>query len=245
MAVLSSDMLDGSLSVFVGAVALGLIHGAEPGHGWPVAAVYAIDTSNRWIFGFISGLLIGIGHLISSIAVVGLFFLLKTYSGIGQFDGLNYVAGVLLILLGIYEYRNGHSHTHAQSENEKNHDHDHDHDHDHEHDYDHDHDDHDHSELSPDDSRGLWGITSAAFFLGFAHEEEFEIIAMCTGSSYCLELMLVYALAVILALVALTMLFIAGFERYEERAERYAEYFPTISAAVLILMGLGFITGVL
>lgn len=236
MDVLSSDMLDGSFSVFVGAVALGLIHGAEPGHGWPVAAVYAIDTSNRWIFGFISGLLIGVGHLISSIAVVGLFFLLKTYSGIGQFDGLNYVAGALLILLGIYEYRNGHSHTHVQSEDETNHDHDHDHG-DHSHDHSH--------ELSPDDSRGLWGITSAAFFLGFAHEEEFEIIAMCTGSSYCLELMLVYALAVILALVALTMLFIAGFERYEERAERYAEYFPTISAAVLILMGLGFITGVL
>lgn len=228
-------MPDGSLSVFVGAVALGLVHGIEPGHGWPIAAVYALDRSNRWLSGLVSSLLIGVGHLTSSIAVVGLFFLLKTYSGISQFDWLNYVAGALLIFLGIHEYRSDHSHDHDAEE------YDHDHDHDHEDDHNHDHD----HELSPNDPRGLWGITSAAFFLGFAHEEEFEIIALCTGSSYCLELMLVYALAVILALVALTLLFVAGFEQYEERAERYAEYFPTISAVILIVMGLGFIADVL
>lgn len=232
-------MPDGSLSVFVGAVALGLIHGIEPGHGWPIAAMYALDKSNRWLSGLVSSLLIGVGHLTSSIAVVGLFFLLKTHSGVSQLDWLNYVAGVLLIVLGIHEYRSGHhahghnqddSHTHNAHDSHRNHE---------------DHDDHHVHELSADDPRGLWGITSAAFVLGFAHEEEFEIIALCTGSSYCLELMFVYAFAVILALVALTLLFVAGYEQYEERAERYAEYFPTISAAVLILMGLGFIAGVL
>lgn len=224
-------MLDGTLSVFVGAVLLGLVHGAEPGHGWPIAATYALDTSNRWLSGLVAGLLIGFGHLISSIAVVVAFFLLKSYIGFSQFGWLNYVAGILLILLGIREYRNHHDHSHHEGEH---------------HDHEEEHHSHDHShQLSADDPRGLWGITSAAFFLGFAHEEEFEIIALCTGSSACLELMLVYAFAVIFALVALTLLLVAGFEHYEERIEHYAQYFPTISAAILILMGLGFIAGVL
>jgi len=56
--------------------------------------------------------------------------------------------------------------------------------------------------------------------------------------------MLVYAVAVLVALVALTLLLVAGFEHYEDRVARLAEHFPTISAAVLILIGLGFIFGV-
>ncbi|UPM42653.1 hypothetical protein [Halocatena salina] len=222
-------MLGGSLSIVVSTMVLGFIHGAEPGHGWPIAAVYALDRSNRWLSGLVAGLLIGVGHLVSSIAVVGLFFLLKTYSGVSQFGWLQYVAGVLLILLGVHEYRAGHTHDHS---------------HDHAGDTDHDHQ-HDTGGLSGEDPRGLWGITSAAFVLGFAHEEEFQIIALCTGSTYCLELMMVYAVAVIVALLTLTLLLIGGFERYEERIERYAEYLPTMSAAVLILMGCGFVAGVL
>lgn len=220
-------MFDGSLSVAASAIVLGLIHGAEPGHGWPIAAVYALDSSNRWLSGFVASLLIGVGHLISSIAVVGVFFLLKTYSGLSQLGWLQYVAGVLLILLGIHEYRSGHTHDHDHTDAA---------------DHDHAHDGHG---LSADDPRGLWGITSAAFVLGFAHEEEFQIIALCTGSAYCLDLMLAYAVAVMSALLALTLLLIGGFERYEKRIGRYAEYLPTLSAAVLILMGCGFIAGVL
>lgn len=227
-------MFDGSLSVAVSAVVLGFIHGAEPGHGWPIAAMYALDSSNRWLSGLVASLLIGVGHLVSSIAVVGLFFLLKTHSGLSQFGWLQYVAGALLIALGVHEYRSGHTHDHTGPS---------DHDHGHKEASDHDHD-HTHG-LSADDPRGLWGITSAAFVLGFAHEEEFQIIALCTGSAYCLELMVAYAVAVMSALLALTLLLIGGFERYEGRIGRYAEHLPTLSAAVLILMGCGFIAGVL
>ncbi len=92
--------------------------------------------------------------------------------------------------------------------------------------------------------RGLLEIAGFAFVLGFAHEEEFEIIALCAGSNYCLELM-GDAITVIFGIVGLTLLLIAGYTHYEERAERYAEYLPTFSAAVLIIMGVGFIVGVL
>jgi hypothetical protein len=94
------------------------------------------------------------------------------------------------------------------------------------------------------DTTGLWSIVGTAFVLGFAHEEEFEIIGMCLGSAFCLELMLVYAVAVLVALVAATLLLIAGFQRYEDRVARYADHLPTVSAVVLVALGLGFIVGV-
>jgi nickel/cobalt exporter len=79
--------------------------------------------------------------------------------------------------------------------------------------------------------------------LGFAHEEEFEIIGLCLGSSHCLSLMLVYAVTVIVGIVGLTLLLIGGYERYEDRVEAYADFLPRISAGVLIVMGIGFMGG--
>lgn len=294
---------DGSLGLFVGATVIGLVHGAEPGHGWPIAATYALERKRTWASGILASSLLGIGHLISSIAVVIVFFLAKDYFNLTQIGWVRYVAGVLLIGLGIREYLGGgHSHgsededthegtnapAHAhngghddfavgmapRTASDHTHDHDHSHgghNHGHHHEghshggHDHSHHDHsedagwlsklksllpfsghshDHAHFEETDSADLMGLVSTAFVLGFVHEEEFEIIGLCLGSSQCLELMLVYALAVIVGLVGLTMLLLAGYTHYEERVEEYTEYFPTISAAVLILMGIGFIVGV-
>ncbi|QZP38694.1 hypothetical protein [Halobaculum magnesiiphilum] len=316
--------------LLVGSLALGALHGAEPGHGWPIAAAYAFDRANAWLAGLAAGLIIGIGHLISSLAVVGVFFLVKTQvpldglsepmtvAGVAIGSPIGVVAGVLLILLGIREYRGGgHGHSHG-TEHGHSHADDHGHaaDHDHRHHgeddghaavdhaavddgpgrlhaavdlastgrgvghdhaagddngggvlarlrtalpivgdggaggdrtHDADHGDgdghaHDH-DLSADD--GLYGIAVSAFVLGFAHEEEFEIIAICAGSDHCLELMLAYAGTVVVVITALTLALVAGYERFEDRMERYAEHFPTVSAIVLVTLGLGFLLGVL
>jgi ABC-type nickel/cobalt efflux system permease component RcnA len=294
-----------ALGLLIGAVALGAIHGIEPGHGWPVAASYALDQTNKWLYGFAASFILGLGHLVSSIAMVAVFFYAKSYFNLtqvnepievvaGVFLGgpVSIVAGMLLILLGIREYRHGHSH--GEHGHEAGHDHVHEHSsghshgdaaphesvltdvghHDHvdghddshhhpTHDYDHSHDDsdgllaqlksyvpfvgghsHSHGSLDEATDRGLLGIAWFAFLLGFAHEEEFEIIALCAGSTYCLELMSAYALTVIVGIVGLTMLLIAGYEHYEETVEQYTPYLPAFSATVLILMGLGFIIGV-
>ncbi|MEF8884630.1 MAG: hypothetical protein V5A44_05860 [Haloarculaceae archaeon] len=244
--------LDGTLSLFAGAVALGIVHGAEPGHGWPIAATYALDRKRTWFHGFAASFLLGLGHLVSSIAVVAVFFLAKDFLGLTELGWVRYVAGVLLIALGVREYRHGHSHGGGHSHSHED-DHEHSHDHegvhshvaDHEDGHDEDHDGHGHLSTEDVDERGLWGIVSAAFVLGFAHEEEFEIIGLCLGSTYCLELMLAYAVAVLVALVALTLVLVAGFERYGDRVEGLAEHFPTVSAVVLVAIGLGFIFGVL
>ncbi len=278
-----------AVGVFAGAVALGLLHGVEPGHGWPVAASYAMDRANKWLYGLAASLVIGVGHLVSSVAVVGAFYLLKRYVspaglqdpltlwGVTVGSPLGVVAGLLLVVLGVRECVHGHSHGHGNGGDDAHtHDHTDDSDHrradDHYHgDHSHDHatdadgdrgglrarlsatlpfvggDAHGHGHPSGDEAadRGLWGLAGFAFLLGFVHEEEFEIIALCAGSDYCLELMLAYALAVIVGLVGLTLLLVAGYTHYEDRAERYAEYLPVFSAAVLILMGVGFALGLL
>jgi hypothetical protein len=317
-------MLHGeAFGVLVGAIVLGAVHGIEPGHGWPVAASYALDQTNKWLYGFAASFILGVGHLISSIAMVLVFFYAKDYFNLTQANEpitilgdiqiggpVSLVAGVLLIALGIREYRHGHSHSHGPSESEpagehetplevhdtshehghgaghsghghdtvherghdhhQGHGHDHNHDHghgtvhEHGHDHHHDHGDghdaswwsrvkgmlpfvgghsHDHGNLDDAANRGLLGIAWFAFVLGFAHEEEFEIIALCAGSNYCLELMSAYALTVIFGIVGLTMLLIAGYQHHREQVERYTPYLPAFSAAVLIIMGLGFISG--
>lgn len=279
-------MLNGeALGLLIGAIVLGAVHGIEPGHGWPVAASYALDQTNRWLYGFAASFILGVGHLVSSIAMVAVFFYAKGYFNLTQVNEsitilggiqiggpVSLVAGILLIILGIREYRHGHSHGSHDSE----HGHDHGHEHNskghHSHDYDHhthgdghghghshSHKDsrlvsrlkgfipfvggQSHSDIDEAADRGLFGIAWFAFLLGFAHEEEFEIIALCAGSNYCLELMSVYAITVIIGIVGLTMLLIAGYQSYEEKVEQYTPYLPAFSAAVLIIMGLGFIIG--
>ncbi|GAA0715837.1 hypothetical protein J2744_001873 [Halorubrum trapanicum] len=272
-----------------GAILLGAVHGVEPGHGWPVAASYALDQTNKWLYGFAASAIIGFGHLVSSIAMVAAFFYAKNYFDLTQVNEpitvlggvqiggpVSLVAGVLLIGLGVREYFHGHSHGSPgkahdhDSEGDRGHHDGHDHSHDghdhshdgHDHDHSHDHDDgggrlarlkgllpfvggqsHSHDGFDESADRGLLGIAWFAFVLGFAHEEEFEIIALCAGSNYCLELMGAYALTVIAGIVGLTMLLIAGYHRSQERVERYTPYLPAFSAAVLVVMGLGFIAG--
>lgn len=261
-----------AIGLLIGAVALGAIHGMEPGHGWPVAASYALNQANKWVYGLAASLLIGVGHLTSSIAMVAVFFYAKASFGLTQVNEpllvapgvriggpVSIVAGSLLIVLGVREYRHGHSH----HDHAGHHDHDHTHAHDTGHDHSHDHGEsthrgfrarvkgvlpfvgsHSHSaDFDGASDRSLFGIAWFAFVLGFAHEEEFEIIALCVGSDYCLELMSAYAITVIAGIVALTMLLLAGYHQFEDSVKAYTPYLPMLSAVALIGMGFGLITG--
>lgn len=263
--------------LLAGAVALGAVHGIEPGHGWPVAATYALDQSNKWAYGFAASLILGIGHLVSSIAMVIAFFFAKSYFGLTRVNDpitvlpgvqiggpVSLAAGILLVALGLREYTHGHphgggDHRHDTHDNEQaGHSHDTGHHRSGGHHTGAHTDDgigtriknalpfaggHSHGELDDVADRGLSEIAWFAFLLGFAHEEELEIIALCAGSSHCLKLMSVYALTVIVGIVGLTLALIVGYEHFEERVEQYTPYLPAFSAAVLLLMGVGFITG--
>ena len=96
-----------------------------------------------------------------------------------------------------------------------------------------------------DTKAGLAALAVFAFTLGFVHEEEFQIIAMCAGSGSCLSLMLIYATAVIVALVVLTLLLIQGLSHLSHRIEHAQRALTLVSASILALMGLGFLVGFL
>ncbi len=279
------------IGVVLGVIAIGFIHGVLPDHGWPIAATYALDKQRRWLYGFLAALILGVGHLVSSVVLVLAYFWFSSFADFADGPWLGVVAGTLLILLGIHEYRHGghglddHEHAHGG------HDHSHDgHEHAHEeHAHDghshhtdggseahsdhgyapsahdsHGHHDHDddrsllerirnvlpggggHQHLTEEHAeRGLFALGTTALVLGFAHEEPIQILAICSGAGtgLCLELMLIYSLAVIVAIILPTLLLIAGYEHHRERIERYTPYLPTITAVVLIVMGLAFIIG--
>ncbi len=266
------------LGLLLGVVAIGVVHGVLPDHGWPIAATYALGRSRRYLAGAIAGLILGVGHLISSVALVAAYYWFSGFAAFAEGPWLRYVAGTALILLGIREYRHGGDHGHAHDAN----DHDHTHDetgHDeagddrtdggypgHDADGSHDHGGRDrsahdgtagssglrsrlpgggHRHLDESDAeRGLVALGTTALVLGFAHEEPIQILAICVGTAFCLELMLVYSLAVIVAILCPTLALIAGYEHHRETVETYTPYLPLLTAVVLVGMGLAFIIGV-
>lgn len=234
------------LGLVAGVILIGFIHGVLPDHGWPIAATYGLNRPHTWVSGTLAALILGMGHLISSVALVVAYFWFSTFAEFAEGPLLRYVAGTMLILLGIHEYRaGGHTHQHGHS---------------------HDHADHSdrppsndgvlarirarifgsgHRHLHEEDAeRGLAALGMTALLLGFAHEEPIQILAICVGTVYCLELMLIYSLAVIIAILVPTLVLIAGYERHRETVEAYTPYLPLITAIVLIGMGLAFIIGV-
>src|SRR3990172_9960929 len=77
---------------------IGLLHGFEPGHGWPVAVLYSMKRRNAVASATLSSFIIGIGHLVSSIAVVVAYVLLQEWLNF-QAPWMKYVAAALLLVL--------------------------------------------------------------------------------------------------------------------------------------------------
>jgi ABC-type nickel/cobalt efflux system permease component RcnA len=207
-------------TAYATAATIGLLHGVEPGHGWPVAATYALGKRRRWASGTLAGLIIGGAHLVSSFAVVALFEALSRWIDLIESEWMGSVAGLALILMGIIQWRRG-GHTHGPEG-------------------------HSHVEAGDADNpggRGLWGIAIFAFALGFAHEEEFAIVALCAGRANCWGVMAVYAFAVAGVILALTLVSVAAFHRFRERLDPWGRRLPRVSAVILIAMGIAYAVG--
>ena len=249
------------VELVVGVVVLGVLHGVLPDHGWPIAAAYALDRPRKWISGTIAGVVLGVGHLISSVALVVAYFSVSRFAAFAEGPYMKPIAGAMLILLGIHEYvSGGHGDIDGDGHDHDHHDHDH---HDDHHGHDHDYDENDepgllarirerlpggnggHAHLDESHAEGgLRTLGMTALVLGFAHEEPLQILAICAGTEFCLELMLIYSFAVIAAILGPTLLLIAGYQTHRERIEQYTPYLPTLTAVVLILVGLAFVFGV-
>lgn len=223
-------------TLIAGVIGIGLVHGVLPDHGWPIAATYALRQRRRFTAGAIAAMVIGVGHLLSSLALVAVFLLLADTLALHETRWLPITAGVLLVALGIWELmgaRSGHTHHHG-----------HDHAHEHGaggwwagiHNW-------VHARIGTPAERGLGQLATVAVLLGIAHEEPVQILAICAGTSHCLGLMVIYSLAVIVALLVPTLLLVAGYERHQAFVERHLPHLAVLTGFILIAMGAWFLIG--
>jgi ABC-type nickel/cobalt efflux system permease component RcnA len=218
---------------YIGVILLGLLHGFEPGHGWPVAVLYSMKKRNAVASATLSSSIIGMGHLASSIAVVAAYVLLQKWL---NFEALwiKYVAVALLLVLAFKLFRE------KVDDLERQHGHNHPGNPEIEHEHEHEHPDkgqhtHKHRHKAAV-ALSLMGLASFAFILGFAHEEEIALLALVAGGLNAWILMLAYGVSVLLGLMVVTILGVKIYEQFQPKLARYEKYIPKVSSLLLILM---------
>jgi len=211
-------------STFIPVAVTGLIHGVDPGHGWPLAISISHGRRRSYSYGAGASIILGLGHRVSSFFVVGVF---RAFGSVFDFssDVFRYVAGSSMVLVGIkFWFHDGHHHNH--------HTHSHHHGHG---------TTHTHEPVNP--AAGLRTLAVSALVLGFAHEEEFAILGLAVGGLNPVALMTVYALAVLAALVVITLVGIGAYLAIQHRIQAALPYMTKFSAMVLIFIGMAFFTG--
>jgi hypothetical protein len=95
------------------------------------------------------------------------------------------------------------------------------------------------------ESPDLKKIASFAFLLGFAHEEEFVILAIAaTQATDPITLIIAYASSVAIALIGITVISMKVYRRFfQYKMIYYSKYLPKITALVLAVMAIGFAIG--
>src|SRR3712207_111837 len=234
----------GQEALLLGVITFGLLHGVNPSHGWTVAALYSIRSKRRMLGAIVSSGMIAGAHFLSSIIVVFAYMSITMFVELPQLY-LNYAAAIALgILAYIFWKEKGedlietqHGHLHSQAEQQE-------HKHTHWHKgigY--------HAHLHLHQKRLLLPTLSAlatfALILGFAHEEEFVILALAAGGAEPILLMASYAASVAASLIGITILAINVYTYIERRVIVYTKYLPQISALILAAMAIGFAFGLL
>ncbi|MBI4283222.1 MAG: nickel/cobalt transporter [Chloroflexi bacterium] len=225
---------------YIGVVMLGLLHGFEPGHGWPMAVLYAMEKRNAVASATLSSLIIGTGHLVSSIAVVVAYVLLQKWLNF-EAPWLKYLAAALLLVLAFQLFREKvdalerqHGHIH-ENQPEIKHDHEHEHAGQGQHSHKHRH--------QAAVVLSLVGLAAFAFILGFAHEEEIALLALVAGGLNAWVLMVSYGMSVLLGLVVATIIGVKLYKQFQPKLSRYEKYIPKISAGLLVVMAMFVIFG--
>lgn len=218
----------------IGVIAIGLLHGLEPGHGWPIALLYSVRTGRPTFYAFVSSGIISFFHFISSIAIVLVYFVASSFVNFTS-PLLKYVAFAVLMVLAVKlllekaDDQHGHFHDNIQDV---------------EHEHEHQHPDGLHTHMHCHTKRtvlSLRKIASCAFFLGFAHEEEFALLALAVGGVSPLLLMSAYGLSVTASLMVITVLGIKMYERVRGKIYRYEKFIPKVSGIILIVMAIAMI----
>src|SRR5437867_3182142 len=237
------------ISLFLGVILFGLLHGVNPSHGWIVAVLYSIRKKRQIISSLISSGIIAGAHFLSSIVVVLAFIFVTSFVKIPiSRSYLNYGVAVALGILAymfwkeksedLTKTQHGHLHDNISISTQNI-----------EHEHEHWHKEsgmHSHLHLHLQEKKVVTSLTAIAVFglmLGFAHEEEFVILSLAVGGVNPILLMLAYASSVAAALIGITVLSVKLFGRIQHRILPYLKYLPKISALVLAGMALLFALG--
>ena len=220
---------------YVGVVMIGLLHGLEPGHGWPVALLYSARKKAPLFSGFVSSGIIAFAHFVSSIVVVVAYVLLMSWLDF-EASWIKYLAAALLLILAYKMFRE------KVGGLEKQHGHIHEDEPDIEHEHEHEHlgegqHSHWHKHMTGI-ALSLWGLASFAFILGFVHEEEFALLALVAGGVNAFVLMALYGLSVALALIGVTLVGVKIYQHLQPKLMHYERYIPKIGAAILLAMAI-------
>lgn len=222
-------------AAYLGVAAIGLLHGLEPGHGWPVAVLYSMKKRNAIFSATLSSAIIGLAHLVSSIAVVVAYVLLQNWL---DFDApwIKYLAAGILVVIAVKLFlektdglKSQHGHIHLDQPDVE---HEHEHEHPGQGTHSHGHKHYTGVVLS------LMGIASFAFVLGFAHEEEFALLALVAGGVNAWVLMLTYGIAVLLGLMVVTILGVKIYKSLQPKLIRFEKYVPKIGGVFLVIMAI-------
>jgi putative Mn2+ efflux pump MntP len=199
---------------FIAVAIIGLVHGLEPGHGWPIAALASFRRGDRYAYGALASLVIALAHFVSSIVVLLVYYIAAAFIDFSSPYFRYLVAAVLLILAArmfMEKVGNGEDGRIANARS---------------------------GQMS------LRDIAIFALVLGFAHEEEFMLLALAVGGVSPLYLMLSYAGAVTVSMVGTTLLAIRAYSLVEKRIRKYEGYIPKVTGLVFVILAVLFLLGV-
>ncbi len=97
-------MVDGLAGSYIAVAVTGLVHGLEPGHGWPLAVLLSKKGKHSSIYAGTSALILGLGHLISSFAVVGVYLLANTAVDFSS-SMFRYISAAMLLAVAFKMWR--------------------------------------------------------------------------------------------------------------------------------------------
>ncbi len=235
-------------AVLASIILFGLSHGLNPSHGWPIATLYSMRSKRPIVSGFTSSSILASAHFVSSITVVLAYILVSNLIEIPQIY-LRYGAAIGLGILAIIFWKEKsedyiqtqHGHLHNEDfspEYDARHEHIHWHKNGSYHSHEHVHQVREYASLK--------SITVFAFILGFAHEEEFVILAVAAGGGgNPLTIMIAYASSVALAIIGITILSVKVYRHFQNKFIYYSKYLPKISALLIASMAIGFAIGLL
>lgn len=209
-------------SSYVAVIVIGLIHGLEPGHGWPVAALLSARAKRQYAYGTAAGGILASAHFLSSLAVVAVYYVsLWLFGTLVDFTSswLKILAAAILLILAFRFFREKADVYGPDSE-------------------------HSDTPLGPSRVMGLRGLAGFAFILGFAHEEEFMLFALFVGGVNPLVAMSAYATAVSFSLITTTLIAIKALSVLQVRLRKFERYIPKVTGLALTILAVLFLSPV-